>query len=170
MQLENPRVLVDEPLLDSTIVEFNGSWWLFCTKRGDASNRDLYIYYSNTPEGPWYSHSANPVLKNESNARPAGAFVKIDESLYRVSQKCDNYYGEAVNVTRIDTLTTEDFHETFIKELRTVDEEYSSRLHTINGLDDIVVVDGTRLQFTPIRRIVYELCNKLIRYVSSFRR
>ena len=53
MMLENQRVLVPEPLLDSTIVEHDGHWWLFCTKRGEDSNTNLYIYYAESPEGPW---------------------------------------------------------------------------------------------------------------------
>lgn len=55
-RLEEQVQLVNEPLLDSTIVEFQGRYWLFCTKRGADSNSKLYIYYSSAPEGPWKSH------------------------------------------------------------------------------------------------------------------
>ena len=87
MMLENQRILIPEPLLDSTIVEHDGRWWLFCTKRGISSNSDLYIYYSDSSEGPWQSHANNPVISNLAMARPAGCFIKDSNILYRDCRK-----------------------------------------------------------------------------------
>jgi len=161
MALGNRQLLLSEPALDSTIVEYDGHWWLFCTKRGEASNKDLYIYYSDTPKGPWTAHSENPVVRDAASARPAGSFIKVGDALYRVIQKCDRHYGEAINVTQINKLSPTEFRETFIKELKAQPDEYSESFHTINGFGDLTVVDGVRLQFAPIRRIVYEIRNKL---------
>lgn len=162
-KLENQQVLINEPLLDSTIVEHQGRWWLFCTKRGDSSNRDLLIYYADAPEGPWVQHVKNPVVQNESMARPAGYLVKSGEALFRVIQKSDHHYGEAINITRVTKLTTSGFEEVFVKELRAQKDEYHHSFHTINGLGDITVVDGNRRQFAPLRRVVYEIRNKINR-------
>lgn len=159
MMLENQRVLVPEPLLDSTIVEYGGRWWLFCTKRGDASNKDLYIYYADAPEGPWRPHTRNPVVQNDSMARPAGCFVKDSDTLYRVIQKCDISYGEAVNVSRVIKLNTNEFEEVFVKELRAQKDVYSRCFHTINGLGGLTVVDGVKREFAPLRRVIYEIRN-----------
>ena len=158
-QLENQRVLIQEPLLDSTIVEYNGKWWLFCTKRGAESNKDLFIYYSDNPEGPWKPHDQNPVISNLCMARPAGYVVKIGNELYRVIQKCDISYGEAINVSHITQLTGVFFKETFVKELRAQKDKYSDGFHTLNSLGDLTVVDGIRLQYAPLRRVLYELRN-----------
>lgn len=160
-QLENQRVLLPEPLLDSTLVEYEGLWWLFCTKRGVNSNKDLFIYYAEQPEGPWTAHAKNPVVKNPAMARPAGYVVKSGNDLYRVIQKCDKYYGEAVNVTRIVRLAKDDYEEVFVKELRAQKDEYSNNFHTVNGLDNLTVVDGIKMQFAPLRRVIYEIMNKL---------
>lgn len=160
-QLENQKVLLPEPLLDSTIVQHDGLWWLFCTKRGTDSNKDLFIYYAEQPEGPWTSLAKNPMVKDAAMARPAGYLVKSGNDLYRVIQKCDKYYGEAVNVSKIARLTTEDFEEESVKELRAQKDEYSNNFHTVNGLDGITVVDGIKKQFAPLRRVVYEIKNKL---------
>ena len=162
-QLENQRELVQEPLLDSTIVEHNGKYWLFCTKRGEASNKDLFIYYSDKPEGPWKAHVQNPVVSNTKMARPAGYLVKDDNELYRVIQKCDETYGEAINVSHVTQLTENSFEETFVKELRAQKDEYSNGFHTLNSLGNLTVVDGIRLQNAPFRRVWYELRNKLKR-------
>lgn len=158
-KLENQALLIDEPLLDSTIVKHNDLFWLFCTKRGENSNRDLYIFYSNTPEGPWTPHIKNPVISNAALARPAGYIVEIEGTLYRVIQKCDKHYGEAVNVSRITVLNKNDFQEEFVKELRAQKDDYSYCFHTINGFKDLCVVDGVKVEFHPLRRIWYEFRN-----------
>lgn len=160
-KLENQRILIDEPLLDSTILYYDGLWWLFCTKRGEHSNSDLFIYYADSLDGPWKSHMGNPHVHNKSFARPAGYFVKDESGLYRVIQKCDRCYGEAVHITRVNKLTEYDYSETFIRTLDLKKSEYSQRFHTLNSLNGISVVDGNISIFSPARRVYYEIMNKL---------
>lgn len=160
--LEDKEVLLQEPVLDSTIIEYEGKFWLFCTKRGENSNKQLFIYYADKPEGPWNAHLKNPVVSNLSMSRPAGYMKILDGIIYRVSQKCDVSYGEAINVSRIDKLSEKEFKETFIKELRAQKDMYSGGFHTINGLDNICVVDGNNhYDFAPFRRLWYEFRNKI---------
>lgn len=159
--LENQEVLVSEPLLDSTIVEYNGRYWLFCTQTGTDSNKKLYIYHSLNPEGPWTEHYNNPVVNDASMARPAGYVINVDGDLYRVIQKCDKHYGETINISKIDILTENEFKEHFVKTIKAQHDEYSYSFHTINGLDNICVVDGVRIDFQPFRRLWYELRNFL---------
>lgn len=159
--LENKEVLVPEPLLDSTIVGYNGRYWLFCTRRGTDSNKKLYIYHSLHPEGPWAEHDKNPTVNDASMARPAGYVINVDGDLYRVIQKCDKHYGETINISKIDILTENEFKEHFVKTIKAQHDEYSYSFHTINGLDNICVVDGVRIDFQPFRRLWYELRNFL---------
>lgn len=159
--LINPQILVDEPLVDSTIIEYNGKWWLFCTKRGLDANKKLYIYYADTPEGPYKKHAANPVTNNAMMARPAGNIIKVDGSIYRMIQKCDLYYGETINVSRVDKLTTTEYKETFVKQLHIHKDKYGHAFHTINGFNDLCVVDGVKVSFSPFRKVWYELRNAL---------
>jgi hypothetical protein len=165
--LENQATLFPEPLLDSTILEHNGKYWLFCTKRGSRSNRDLLVYFSDCPEGPWMSHAKNPVVQDFTKARPAGNMVKIGGLIYRLSQKCDKCYGEDVNVSLVTTLTETDFEEEPVKQVKACKDDYSFGFHTLNGLDGIAisVVDGLRKDFRPVRRIVYEMLN----FISKIR-
>lgn len=162
--LTNQRVVIPEPLLDSTIVHYNGKWWLFGTKAGPNSNSDLYIYYSDTPEGPYFSHPLNPVVTDPQVARPGGGFEVIDNSLYRIAQKCDKHYGEAINILKVDELTLETYKEHLVKEVRAVKDEYDGYFHTLNGYDDICVVDGIQTVFAPFRRLLYETINFIRRH------
>lgn len=158
-QLINAEVLIKEPLVDSTIVQYAGRYWLFCTKKGDTSNENLYIYYSDTQEGEWRPHKSNPVVNDASYARPAGSIVKIGGCLYRVIQNCKNHYGESIIISKIDVLTECEFKESYVKEIRAQKDRFSHSFHTINGLGDICVVDGLCREFAPLRRIWFELRN-----------
>lgn len=157
--LENQQVLFSEPLLDSTIIRYNGLYWLFCTKRGINSNSHLYIYYSKSSEGPWNSHKNNPVVENYSMARPAGYIIKANDSLYRVIQKCNNYYGESIMVSKINVLNELEFQESFVKEIRASKDIYSKCFHTINGFGNLCVVDGVKVDYRPFRRLLFEFIN-----------
>ena len=159
--LVNPEILVHEPLLDSTIVEYNGKFWLFCTKRGENANDRLYIYYSDSPEGEWLPHKANPVVVDAASARPAGSVVEIEGCFYRVIQNCKNHYGESVRVSKIETLTETTFKESYVKEIRAQKDRFSHGFHTINGVGDMCVVDALCKEFAPFRRLWFELRNTL---------
>lgn len=165
--LEEQKVLQPEPCLDSTLLEHNGQYWLFCTKRGPKSNRDMFIYFSDCPEGPWMPHPHNPVVQDWTKARPAGSFVVIGKNIYRLSQKCDCTYGEVINISRITDLTETDFQEENVKQIRAYKDKYSLGFHTLNGLpgSSITVADGIRRDFRPIRRVINETLN----FISKLR-
>lgn len=137
LMLDDQKTIISEPVVDSTIIEYKGLYWLFCTKKGADSNRKLFIYYAENPEGSYKEHSGNPVVIDDTMARPAGSMFKDGDTLYRVIQKCDKIYGEYINVSRIDILTTTEYKESFVKELRAENSIYSNAFHTINGYGDI---------------------------------
>ena len=50
-----------------------------CIRKTDNSNRKLYIYYAENPEGPYTEHPCNPVVVDDTMARPAGSMFKDGE-------------------------------------------------------------------------------------------
>lgn len=162
--LSNQQLLIREPLLDSTIINYNGLFWMFSTKRGAKSNCELYIYYSSHYEGPWIPHKLNPVVQDYTLSRPAGGLIVDGNNMFRVTQKCDVSYGESVLVTKINELTESSFKQSFVKELRITDNKfYAEGFHTINGIGELCVVDGLSRVFAPIRRVVYESIDRINR-------
>ena len=55
------KVIMELPLLDSTILKHNNKYWLFGTLKGEDSHSKLYIFHSDNLMGPYSSHRANPV-------------------------------------------------------------------------------------------------------------
>lgn len=153
-EFRNRRVIIDQPLLDSTIVRHEGKYWLFATRLGDGFNSDLHIFYADNLFGPYTEHKANPVKSDLNGSRPAGNLIDVDGQLYRPSQNCRNYYGESITINRIKTLTTEAFEE---EEYMVIEpnknDEFNYGIHTINAIDDLIIVDGQKGYFEPVNQL-----------------
>jgi hypothetical protein len=153
-ELINGTTIISEPLLDPTIVNYNNKYWLFATKRGDASNNRLYIYHSDKLEGPYTAHIKNPVKDSFYNTRPAGNFIMVDGELYRPTQNCVDYYGKSIVINHINALTEEDFgEEEYMKFKAPKNTKYNFACHTLNYVDDIIVIDGLRRKFMPFKQL-----------------
>ncbi|MDN3655841.1 hypothetical protein QWZ08_09415 [Ferruginibacter paludis] len=153
-ELVNGKILVDLPLLDTTIVKIKDTYWLFANY-GDGidDNNKLYIYYSDALRGEYKPHSLNPVRNNLDGTRPAGNFIVVDGILYRPSQNCGKYYGKSITISEIIHLTPDEFEERHHCEISADHKsEYSAGLHTINVLGDIIVIDGVKLLFMPFTK------------------
>lgn len=152
--LINEKLLVDLPLLDSTIVKYNNKYWLFATL-GDGvfDNSKLYIYYSDTLIGEYKPHSKNPVRHHLDGSRPAGNFILVDGELYRPAQNCLEYYGKSISIYRLTTLTVDTFEEEhYFDILADSKSSFNAGLHTINAIDNVIVIDGIRLLFMPFTK------------------
>ncbi len=154
-KLINQTILIENiELLDSTILFHKNKYWLFGTHLGNNSNSELYIYYSQNLKGPYEEHHLNPVKKSLNGSRPAGNFIKFENSVYRPAQNNEEYYGKSITIFKINKLSETEFSEDAVIEIEPpIDSVYSNGIHTINFLDEIIVIDGLRIIFSPIDKI-----------------
>ena len=64
------RVLIKRPLVDATMLEYKGKFWIFGSdfeRFGAKKNGELEVWYASTPFGPWKQHKGNP-LHNENRS------------------------------------------------------------------------------------------------------
>lgn len=143
--LELKATLLEEPLLDPTIIQYDGLWWLMGTLPPHTNN-SLYIYYSKELEGPYTPHQMNPVKSDIRNARPAGTPFIHEGNLYRPAQDSSETYGGRIILNQVVQLDTKDFREIAVKELAPVSgSSYGQGLHTISAVGDgITLIDGKR--------------------------
>ena len=154
----NKREILKLPLLDSTILKYGDRYWLFATLLGGTMHRDLHIFYADHLHGPYVPHAANPVKTDMNGSRPAGNFIEVDGSIYRPAQNCSNYYGESITINKINTLTTTHFdEEQYMVIGANKDSEFNYGIHTINAVDDIIIVDGQKTYFEPVQQITRKL-------------
>lgn len=150
---ERVCALVDDfSAIDSTVVQFNGKWWLFCTSSEMAErgfNSHLYIWYADDLYGRWRQHAANPVKIDVRSSRPAGPLFTHENVLYRPSQDCSRGYGSAICLNRIDKLTETEFKETIAGVIRPPAGRYDQGIHTISQAGNECIVDVKRYAFYP---------------------
>ena len=102
---------------DATVARIGDRWWMFANLQGPdepdslESWEDLYLYFADSPLGPWTPHPRNPVKSDVSSARPAGRPFEWNGVYYRPAQNCSRGYGSSISINRIETLTTEEYGE-----------------------------------------------------------
>lgn len=153
--LVNARNIIQNlPLLDSTILVYNNKYWLFATKRGENSNSKLYIYYADQMAGPYIPHAGNPVKNSLNGSRPAGNFIQVNGEIYRPSQNCAEYYGKSVTINKLLVLNEKEFAEEPVLEIAPPQKSgFNYGIHTINVVDDVIVIDALKRIFMPFEQI-----------------
>ena len=103
------------PVVDASVVPFQGRWWMFATVANLGAAHNLFLWHAPDLIGPWTPHHGNPVKTDARSARPGGTPFTMDGRLYRPSQDCSATYGGGITVCRVDSLTSDDFVETPIR-------------------------------------------------------
>ena len=144
LKWELVQEMVNKPLIDASIVEWQGRWYLLAsdpvrvsffstysfipsrvsslykhlqTRSGYKQNAELQIFHAESPLGPWTRHFLNPVMYGNvrAGARMGGRILKHNDKLYRFGQDCGGTYGRNVNAFRIDVLSPTEFDQTRVK-------------------------------------------------------
>jgi len=147
--------------IDSTLIQYDGRWWLFCTCRQDFPDSKLYIWHAPNLFGPWSPHQMNPVKCDIRSSRPGGTPFVHEGALYRPAQDSSKSYGGALTINRIARLTLDEFREEPVVHLEPFrDSPYPHGIHTLSAADSITVLDGKRMAFLPrlsARRLRHKL-------------
>lgn len=135
---------------DSVVFFHEEKVWLMTVM--ESSQRgvwdSLHLYYSDSLLGEWKPHPMNPVVRDASRARPAGAIFADTGRLIRPGQDCSQRYGGAIQFCRIDTLNEKQYRETPVERL--VGAQFAaSGTHTYTRDDALEAVDGWRAEIDP---------------------
>ena len=156
-------VVLDAPVVDATLFEHDGLWWLSASPPGRPSVTTQLLYVSDNPLGPWRAHPANPVLIDRSRARPGGAAFHRDGVLYLPGQDCRHTYGGALTLNRVDILTTERFASTpaAVLDAKLWRTEFQDGLHHLAPAGpQHTLIDVKNRQFTPATGVWRTLMRK----------
>lgn len=143
--LEVVSVLLEEPLLDPTLVNHNNKWWLMGTLP-PHTNVGLYLYSSENLEGPYLPHTMNPVKSDIRNSRPAGTPFYHEGQLYRPAQNSADTYGGSVVINKVLQMDENDFIEEPVRSLNPMPgSAHKDGFHTLSAVgNNITLVDGKR--------------------------
>lgn len=99
-------------LLDNSLFEHDGRWWMLTQTAPDLRGDTLRLFHAPLVTGPWTEHAASPVVRGDARlARPAGRVLSTPEGLLRFAQDCRSAYGVSVQAVRITRLTTTTYEE-----------------------------------------------------------
>lgn len=128
---------------DATVLFHDGFWWLFVTADwfGTSTQDELSIFYSESLDGEWKPHRANPVKSDSRFSRPAGRIIQRDGRLFRPAQNCDRTYGAGIAWFEITALTPTTFNERHIADWDGQTELSMDGLHSFDQLGSLQVID-----------------------------
>jgi len=147
--------------VDSTLLEYDGRWWLFCTCRDDFPDCKLFVWHAPELFGPWEPHRMNPVKCDIRSSRPGGTPFWYEGALYRPAQDSSRSYGGALTINRVTSLTLDEFREEPAVHLTPfLDGPYPDGWHTLSAAGSITVLDAKHMAFRPrlsARRLKHKL-------------
>ncbi|MFN2473251.1 MAG: hypothetical protein ABR588_04945 [Sphingomicrobium sp.] len=135
-------------LLDPTLFEHEGRWWLFASDEQNGPNDKLHAWHAPDLTGPWQEHSANPLKTDVRSSRPGGKPFVHAGHLYRPAQDCSETYGGAVAINRILRLTPHEFEEETVGVLRPGSHwPHRDGFHTLCGVGQRTIIDACQNRF-----------------------
>ena len=157
------------PAVDASVVEHDGRWWMFATRRDRGANHSLSIWHAPEPLGPWSPHAANPVKIDARSARPGGRPYVVDGVLFRPSQDSSRAYGGRIVINRVDVLTPTAFSEQQVGAIEPPPgTPYRDGLHTLSAAGSRTLVDGNR-EHLVTATLRHDLTARAARLTRRFR-
>ena len=162
--------ILDLPLRDATILKKDGKYWIFATINEGRSNYWLHVFYSDNLLGPYTAHRKNPIKSGLNGNRGAGQFIEVDGTFYRPTQNCINAYGESITLNKIVELNESEVVENAYFDIVVGNMKKANSgmytIHTINVIDNNIVVDGIKWTFSPLIQLK-SFINRRMRSKSS---
>lgn len=152
--LGQQHVLFDNlGVVDPTLVEVDGRWWLFGGIAGLADNAALFAWYAESPFGPFTPHAMNPIKVDARSGRPGGTMWHAQGRLLRPAQNCSVRYGGSLMIMSVEKLTPEEFEEILIEELHSPNAQYPAGIHTLAWHGGLMAIDGLRDVLSPSKLV-----------------
>jgi len=131
--------------IDSTLVKWDGLYWMFSSDRTEGYTNKLKLFYAEKLEGPWLPHTLNPVKTDIRSARCAGTPFEHEGKLFRPAMDYSEKLQGKIVINRIDRLTKEEFVEVSVKEIFPYSNSpYPDKIHTLTAMDNFTLIDGCR--------------------------
>lgn len=151
--------MIAAPLVDAVIFEHGGRWWCLADRADKNCCKELFVYSAETLFGEWDEIPGSPFLNDLTCGRNAGSVFRVGGKIFRPAQNCLGGYGKGVEIREITELSVEKgLRERPARSIKPFPGVFGDGLHTLNFLEtpggSIGVVDGNRLEFSPLQKIV----------------
>lgn len=128
-------IISGQNFLDNVIFQKDSVWYLFTS----TSNENLWLFYADSPLGPWKSHRQNPIKQdNPDFSRMAGRIICCNDSLIRIAQDDYPNYGNNLHsflIQNIDSLSYSETEIDFIPTFKGRNIQSLNGVHTFNKIE-----------------------------------
>lgn len=153
----------DKAIIDPTLFKYQNYYYLFYSL-DSKTNENLYLAYAKSLNEKFIDHPQNPIKSSICNSRSAGNLFVNNEKIYRPAQNCQKTYGGSIVINQVTTLTPTNFSEEKIIEILPDNFfPYNQGIHTINCHNNLIVVDGKKINFLAIKPLI-----AIIRKIKKF--
>ena len=146
--------------VDSTLIQHNGTWWMFTTDRDVNTSYNLNLFYSDSLFDDWKPHPQNPIKTDVRSARSAGTpFVRNGE-LFRPSMDYSKKIEGSITINKVVNITKQQYHEITQNEVGPAKNTFfSDKIHTLAEANGLTVIDGCKeaFIFTNVNFIKYKM-------------
>ena len=130
------ETLINAPLTDAVLLEYEGEQLMFATKLPNPNGNQLDIYVKKDGQ-----YVLKDVVEVEGRtARMGGNFFRVDGTLYRVAQDNNECYGGALILQKVVVTDGKWLFED-VRRLTSPHPQYTTGFHTFNICKGTVVVD-----------------------------
>lgn len=135
-------LIVDRACVDPTLHEHEGLWYLFANVSESEGNTcdELFLFFADSPMGPFLPHPANPIVSDVRRARPAGRLFHHDGRLIRPAQNCGPSYGAQVVFNEVLELSPSRYAEQLIGRLKPWRHGHDG-CHTYSAIEGLELFD-----------------------------
>jgi hypothetical protein len=137
----------DIALVDTTPFFQEGFWYFFTTTIDVMTGGGLetWLFWSDSLDGDWHYHRANPICCDVRRARSAGHLFRRNGRLIRPSQDCSIRYGYAIVLNEVLKLSPTEYQERVDEVIPPSWRPDIFATHTLNYTPSVEVIDATRI-------------------------
>jgi hypothetical protein len=133
--------------IDPDIIFHDDFYYLFTSFKGEYHETNLHVYYSKSIDSGWQKHKLNPVISDVRSARGAGKIFKSGNNLYRPGQNYSKHKEGQISISKIKKLSPLEYEEEIVKEILPIKGvKYSDKIHTINSVNNLTVIDACKIK------------------------
>lgn len=157
-KLINPCTIIDEPLVDTSIIKIADSYFAFGTlvkQRSFEDTKFTYVYRSDSLLSGWSLFQI--IENNRKEERGAGLIFSDQGRLIRPVQNCEHIYGEDIIMNEL-LYENGGFSERFLTRLEPDHHMFRGvAMHTYNEFGTLCVIDGQEYKRYRIARLIKRL-------------
>lgn len=109
LEWHKTRILINEALLDTSIIILDEGIYLLGTTRG----YELKVYFASDLDSE-FRETGITVSRDKAISRNAGRPLYIENKLYRLAQNCKEAYGQNVALLQIEYISLEKYSEKMV--------------------------------------------------------